>query len=237
LCALEGLRDALRRRDVYVTPSERYADARVSLLGDAAWDASREETRRSLSPPAHPGMFLEQLGGELDDVYQRTRDGLTPEHPIHELAAGGLRVELDALPEPATLTILRERVDALLPAADLPDLVLEIAAKTEFIDAFTNDQESAPSSTGSRRACARSSSRRPATSATSRRRREQPRAARSQVALRRPALPTPETLAAANARIVDVHAKLPLAARWGGGAVASIDGLRFVVPRRTSHAA
>jgi hypothetical protein len=29
----------------------------------------------------------------------------------------------------------------VLPAADLPDLVLEIAAKTGFIDAFTNDQE------------------------------------------------------------------------------------------------
>jgi pimeloyl-ACP methyl ester carboxylesterase len=35
----------------------------------------------------------------------------------------------------------------------------------------------------------------------------------------------------------DVHAKLPLAERWGGGEVASIDGLRFVVPRRTIHAA
>jgi Domain of unknown function (DUF4158) len=48
MCALEGLRDALRRRDVYVTPSERYADARSSLLGDAAWDASRADTQRSL---------------------------------------------------------------------------------------------------------------------------------------------------------------------------------------------
>jgi TnpA family transposase len=49
--------------------------------------------------------------------------------------------------------------------------------------------------------------------------------------------PRPETLTAANARIADVHAKLPLAERWGGGEVASIDGLRFVVPRRTIHAA
>jgi hypothetical protein len=101
MCALEGLRDALRRRDVYVTPSERYADARASLLGDAAWDASREDTQRSLSLPAHPNRFLEQLGGELDEAYQRTREGLTPEHPIHEFAGGGLRVEqLDALPSP-----------------------------------------------------------------------------------------------------------------------------------------
>jgi len=52
MCALESLRDALRRRDVYVAPSERYADARASLLGDRAWDASREDTQRSLSPSA-----------------------------------------------------------------------------------------------------------------------------------------------------------------------------------------
>jgi hypothetical protein len=77
MCALEGPRDALRRRDVYVTPSERYADARASLLSDAAWNASREDTQRSLSLPAQPGPFLQQLGGELDAAYQRTRDGLT----------------------------------------------------------------------------------------------------------------------------------------------------------------
>ena len=46
----------------------------------------------------------------------------------------------------------------------------------------------------------------------------------------------PETLIAANARIVDCHAKLWLAELWGGGEVASIDGMRFVVPYRTFHA-
>ena len=33
MCAMEGLRDGLRRRDIYVAPSRRYADARASLLG------------------------------------------------------------------------------------------------------------------------------------------------------------------------------------------------------------
>ena len=58
MCALESLRDALRRRDIYVAPSERYADARASLLGDIGWDASREDTRRSLSLPPQPGPFV-----------------------------------------------------------------------------------------------------------------------------------------------------------------------------------
>ena len=44
------------------------------------------------------------------------------------------------------------------------------------------------------------------------------------------------TLTAANARLVDYQAILPLARVWGGGDVASVDGLRFVVPIRTVNA-
>jgi hypothetical protein len=62
-------------------------------------------------------------------------------------------------------------VDALMPPADLPDLVLEIAAKTEF------------------------------------------RHARITAALHRATLPAAETLAAANAPIVDYHAKPALSER------------------------
>ena len=50
-----GLRDALRRRDVYVAPSERYADERASLLGDAAWAASREHLVSSRRPAVGSG--------------------------------------------------------------------------------------------------------------------------------------------------------------------------------------
>ena len=45
-----------------------------------------------------------------------------------------------------------------------------------------------------------------------------------------------ETLVAANARLVDYQATIPLAQAWGGGEVASADGLRFVVPVRTLNA-
>ena len=43
-----------------------------------------------------------------------------------------------------------------------------------------------------------------------------------------------ETLTQANAALVDYQATIPLAQEWGGGEVASADGLRFVVPVRTS---
>ena len=78
MCALEELRDGLCRRDVYVTPSERFADARSSLLSDAAWDASRDDTCRALSLPNDPEVFIAQLADDLDDAYQRTRETLAP---------------------------------------------------------------------------------------------------------------------------------------------------------------
>jgi TnpA family transposase len=40
----------------------------------------------------------------------------------------------------------------------------------------------------------------------------------------------PETLASANAPLVARQAGLPLAQAWGGGLVAAVDGMRFVVP-------
>jgi TnpA family transposase len=46
----------------------------------------------------------------------------------------------------------------------------------------------------------------------------------------------PDTISRANARLVDHQATIPLAQAWGGGEVASADGLRFVVPLRTLNA-
>jgi hypothetical protein len=46
----------------------------------------------------------------------------------------------------------------------------------------------------------------------------------------------PETLSRANARLVDYQDALSLAHAWGGGEVASADGLRFIVPVRTLNA-
>ena len=45
-----------------------------------------------------------------------------------------------------------------------------------------------------------------------------------------------ETLIQANAALVDCQMTIPLAQHWGGGEVASADGLRFVVPVQTLNA-
>jgi len=43
--------------------------------------------------------------------------------------------------------------------------------------------------------------------------------------------------AAANVRLVDFHTPLPLAQAWGGGEMASADGMHFVIPVSTINAA
>ncbi len=46
----------------------------------------------------------------------------------------------------------------------------------------------------------------------------------------------PDTYAAANAVLIDAQAGIPLAQAWGGGLVAAVDGVRFVVPARSIDA-
>ena len=125
----------------------------------------------------------------------------------------------------------------MLPDVDLPELLLEIATRTRFTTAFTHERE--PSARLSdlevsiiavliAQACNVG---------------YKPLVDEAVPALRLERLKyvahyyiRAETLIAANAMIVDHHAKLPLAIEWGGGEVANIDGLRFVVPRETIHA-
>ena len=237
MCALEALRDGLRHRDIYIAASERYGDPGTSLLDDHAWQASRVDVCCSLSLPQAPGPFLERLGDELDAAYRRTIEALHADHPLHQLAAGRLAIEqLDALPEPDSLLALRAEINQRLPDADLPDLLLEIATKTGFLDGFTHQHDHhARLSDLNISVCA-------VLVAQACNVGYQPlidesipsREARLKYVARH--YIRPETLIAANARIVDHHARLELVTRWGGGEVASIDGLRFVVPNRTIHA-
>ena len=53
-----GARAALRRRDLLAAPSVRYADARLGLLGGAAWEATRATVCRTLGHPADAATAL-----------------------------------------------------------------------------------------------------------------------------------------------------------------------------------
>jgi TnpA family transposase len=240
-CALERLQDALRRRDVFVAPSERWGDPRAKLLHGAAWAAVRAPVCRTLGRHETPAPELARLTDELNEAYRRTAGGL-PRNAATRIEHAGGRVALvltglDKLEEPASLVQLRELVEGLLPRVDLPELLLEVHAWTGFASRFTHVSE------GSARVADLPTSICAALLAEACNvgleplvRRNVPALTRGRLAWVQQNYLRAETLTQANARLVDYQAALPLAQRWGGGEVASADGLRFVVPVRTLNA-
>jgi len=240
-CVLERLREALRRRDVYAPASSRWADPRARLLAGHAWEGAREEVCRSLGHDASADRELTEVTGELDAAYQAVAARLPENTAVRIETVDGrdrpVLTPLDRLDEPATLLALREQVTALLPRVDLPDLLLEVADWTGFPVEFTHISE------GTSRAedlhlsvCA-------VLVAEACNIGLEPLVEPGRAALTRARLSWVEqnylrtdTITAANTRLVDAQTDIDLARTWGGGEVASADGLRFVVPVRTLHA-
>jgi TnpA family transposase len=241
-CVLDHLKTALRRRDVFVSPSWRYADPRAGLLNGAEWETARPVVCRALGLSADPKPALEAIATELDQAYRDVAARLPANTAVRiETVAGKhdlVLSPLDKLDEPPSLKALRHAVKARMPQVDLPDIVMEIAARTGFTEAFTHVAERpARAADLTTSLCAVLLSQACNTG-------PEPFVRPDASALRRDRLMwvdqnyvREDTLAAANSMLVAAQNRIALARAWGGGEVASADGLRFVVPVRTVHAA
>jgi TnpA family transposase len=239
--ALYRLEESLRRHDLYVARSDRYGDHRAQLLQGAAWDAVRPQVLRTLNWSGMAEESLAPLAAALDAAYRQTA-GRWVENPSVRLesVAGRDRLvvsPLDRLEEPTSLRRLRARINALLPWTDLPGLLLEVHQWTGFADAFTHASE------GGERVKDLAISVCAVLLAQACNIGLDPVVQNGNAALERDRLTwvaqnylRSETLTQANAILVAAHAQLPLAQAWGGGEVASADGLRFVAPVHTVYA-
>ena len=241
LCAMERLQDSLRRRDVFVSKSERWGDPRVKLLQGPPWEAVRSQVCRALGRSESSEPELHALTQQLDADYQRTAANVPTNGAVRIDQVDGrdtLTVTgLDKLEEPASLMKLREQVLARLPRVDLPEVLLEIHARTGFAHEFTHISD------GAARVVDLPVSLCAVLLAEACNLGLEPVAHAAVSALTRGRLSwiqqnyiRAETLTRANACLVDAQSVIPLAQRWGGGEVASADGLRFVVPVRTINA-
>lgn len=241
-CALDELRGAIRRRDIFIGPSWRYADPRAGLLAGAEWEASRPIVCRSLGLSARPDGTLSALTRELDETYRRVAARL-PENDLARFETIGDKSELilsplEALDEPPSLVALRMQVKARMPRVDLPEILLEIAARTGCMEAFTHlTERTARAADLTTSLCA-------VLLAEACNTGPEPFVRQDASALKRDRLlwvdqnyVRDDTLTACNAVLVAAQNRIALARAWGGGDVASADGMRFVVPVRTVHAA
>ena len=240
LCLLDRLRAAIRRRDIYAATSFRYGDPRKGLLDGQAWEAARPAVCRTLGVSSNAADEIDRLSKRLDEAFRHTAAGLPENTSLRIEEVGGnpdlVLSPLDKLEEPASLTALRMAIDARLPRVDLPELVLEIHARTGFADAFRHASEAKAraqdlatsiSAVLVSEACNTGLEPmiRPEVGALS----------RSRLGWVKQNYIRADTLTAANAKLVAAQNDIDLVRAWGSGEVASADGLRFVVPIRTIH--
>ncbi|GAA0902367.1 hypothetical protein GCM10009574_091000 [Streptomyces asiaticus] len=153
VCVLEQLHRALNRRDVFASPSNRWADPRARLLDGPRWEAMRADVLAGLSLAEDAEERLAQLTRGLDAAWRQMADRLEEagadakvEIVVPE-GGGRARLSVDklgAVGEPESLTWLKATTEAMLPGIDLPDLLFEVHSWTGFLDAFGRVSERRP---------------------------------------------------------------------------------------------
>jgi hypothetical protein len=147
VCVLEQLFQALKRRDVFASPSQRWSDPRARLLDGPRWEAVRHDVLAGLSLAEPVGEHLASRCRGLDAAWRQMAQRLAEAGPDAKVEVvvppdgGRARSSVDklgALDEPASLAWLRETTAAMLPPIDLPDLLFEVHSWTGFLHAFTH---------------------------------------------------------------------------------------------------
>ena len=241
LCVMNKLQDCLRRRDIYVPQSGRWGDPRALLLQGQDWHASRVQVYRSLGHSLNASEAVSALTRQLDTVYRQVAKNFADNQAV-SLDFSGKRpkltiANLNGLDESPTLKSLAERVSGLLPVVDLTELLLEINAHTGFAEEFTHaSEEGARMEDLTVSICAVLLAEACNIGMEPFIRPNIPALTRHRLSWTRQNYLRAETLVKANARLVDYQSTLLLAQKWGGGEVASADGMRFIAPVRTAHA-
>ena len=142
LCVLIALRDALRRREVYVQGAGRWKDPDEDLPGD--FEDNRDVHYAELGKPLDAAEFIDGLRKRLDDGLTRLDTALA------RGTSGGVRIitrqgspwvsvpKLDKLPEPKNLGALKAEVERRWGTIDLLDILKDTAFITDFTDSFAS---------------------------------------------------------------------------------------------------
>lgn len=228
-CVLEQFHRMLRRREVFAKNSSKWGDPRAKLLGGEAWEQTKPTVLAPLGLPEQPVEHLAARAALLHGTYREVVARVPANAQIVFDDDGRLHFAAPE-PEPDSLVALRKAVEAMLPRVDLPEVLLEVFSWTGADQAFTS-----------------------ITGGEARLRDLHVTIAALLVAHGCNVGYTPvigsidalkygrlshvdqtylrlATYRAANATLIDYQASIGLAQDWGGGLVASVDGMRFVVP-------
>ena len=142
------MRAGIRRRDVFASPSLRYADPRIGLLAGSAWEAARPSICRTLGLSTDASAEV----ARLQAAYWGTAANLPTNAAVHVDGAELVLSALDKLEEPPSLVALKAAVAARLPRGDLPELLLSPARRDRRLGAGSCARHR-PGSSTSRSGC------------------------------------------------------------------------------------
>lgn len=237
-CVLEQFHTALKHRDIFAATSDRWSDPRARLLSGPAWENTKGSILGALLLPEQPDSLLAEHAATLDAAWRTVSDGL--------LAGGDITVDNDgrmhlgkddALEEPRTLKDLRTRVAAMIPRVDLSEQVLEVMGwHPGFTASFTSATGSSSRLTDLDISVAALLSAHALNIGFSPVIADAPALTRDRLSHVDQHYLGSDSYASANAVLIDAQSAINLAQTWGGGLVAAVDGMRFIVPVRSVDA-
>jgi TnpA family transposase len=142
LCVLRALRDALRRREIWVEGAGNWRNPDLDLPAD--FDAHRHSHYSALRQPLDPAAFIADLTERMNTALA------TLDRAFAEQTTGGVAVttragdswitvpKLDKLPEPAQLTRLKDEVLRRWGTVNLLDILKEADHHVGFLDEFSS---------------------------------------------------------------------------------------------------
>lgn len=236
-CVLEALHSALKRRDVYAVGADKWGNPRAVLIPERLWVRERASVLTALGLDADPRQHLRELAEMLDDAYTQVAAGLAGNASV-SIKGGKLHMSrLDAAPLPEGSKAVHDAVQDLLPRLDYPELLLEVHARTGMFDQMghisgshlrRDDLDISLAALTVARSC--NVGLVPVIKSGT------PALTEHRLLGVEKGYFHGEGIAAASARLVETQAPIDITADWGGGLVASVDGMRFVVPVRSLYA-
>lgn len=238
---IDAWHKAVKRRDVFAVPGIRYADPRIGMLEQREWQNAKGIVCRTLNHTLDGPTEVRHLTEQLDATFTRVAACADQNADLKFETVGGkckiVISKLDRLEEPGSLITLRRQVHHLMPKGGIPDILLEVMSRTGFAKAFTHLSDRPAQVEGFETSlCAVLVAQACNIGFEPLVREDHPALRQSRLSWVSQNFIRPETLNAANARIVSAHRKLPITAHWGDGQTASADGLRFQAPKSAIHA-
>ena len=241
VCVAHQLHAAIKRGDIFVRDSNHHNDPRAQMLSGQAWQQTKPDVLRALGLLENPAKMISRWSRQLDATYKRVARALKDNPNLSLQTRDGLVVPVitpyEALPESPSLIALNANVISRLPEIALTELALEIDARVGFTQEMLLEAGSQAIGKDLRKSLiavliADSCN----ISLKSVSQADDPALTMARLDGVKRNYVHLDAIMRANAKLVEYHSRLALTQRWGGGEVASADGLRFVVPVKTIHA-